>query len=115
VIDVTCPPPVINIPPCPTLPPPPSCTYIDLCDYDKFCKEIIKCLIKSKEDCALDNETAYVFRDCDGTFREALDGWLGDTGKPLVEPGTYDDLIAAAEAGLPADDPAFFLGPQPIV
>lgn len=117
VIDVTCPPPVINVPPCPPCPPLslPQCIQIDLCDWDKFCKFLTDCLVKSKEDCALDNETAYIYKDCDGSFGQAQSQWWGDEASTVSAPRSYADIVAAADAALPQDDPTLFLGAEPII
>lgn len=93
-IEVTCPPPIINVPPCPKLEPT-SCVQIDLCDYDKFCKLIKDCLVKAKEDCALDNDTAYTFKDCDGQYGEAQKNFLSGAGGTLFQAQTIDDLATA--------------------
>lgn len=87
-IEGTCPPPCIEvtcppIPPCPSLELP-SCVMIDLCDWDRLCDTLKNCLRQvTSEDCALDNETAYVFRDCDGTFGEARQDYWSDTADSL--------------------------------
>lgn len=96
-IEVTCPPPIINVPPCPPLQPT-SCVQIDLCDYDKFCKFIKDCLVQAKEDCALDNDTAYTFKDCDGTFGEAQKDWLASVGTTLLGASNLDDLATAGQS-----------------
>jgi hypothetical protein len=93
-IEVTCPPPVINVPPCPPLTPT-GCIQIDLCDWDKFCKFLTDCLVKSKEDCALDNDTAYTFKDCDGQFGEAQKEFLAGASSSLLGANTIDDLATA--------------------
>lgn len=95
VIDVTCPPPVINVPPCPPCPPLdlPQCIQVDLCDWDKFCKFIKDCLTQSKQDCALDNETAYVFKDCDGSFGEAQQQYWSHTADRLNSAASINDAV----------------------
>lgn len=96
-IQVTCPPPVINIPPCPPLNLP-SCIQIDLCDWKKFCDALTNCIGAAKEDCALDNDTAYTFKDCDGTYGQAQHDWLGMSGDALLQPATLDDMATAGQA-----------------
>jgi hypothetical protein len=97
-----CDPPCIevNVPPIPPCPPLnlPSCIQIDLCDWDKFCKFLTDCLVKSKEDCALDNDTAYTFKDCDGLFGEAQKEFLSGAGDQLLGANTIDDLATAGMA-----------------
>lgn len=93
-VDVTCPPPVINVPPCPPLNLP-TCVQIDLCDWDKFCKALKDCLVGAKEDCALDNDTAYTFKDCDGSYGEAQKNFLSGAGSTLFQAGNIDDLATA--------------------
>lgn len=111
-IDVTCPPPVINVPPCPPLNLP-TCIAIDLCDWDKFCKFLKDCLVKSKEDCALDNDVAYSFKDCDGTFGSAIDAWYGDQLADVATPDTFDELLTSASAKVGQFGDADLLGPEP--
>jgi hypothetical protein len=105
-VNLSCPPPVINVPPCPPLNLP-SCIQIDLCDWDKFCDFIKKCLVQAKEDCALDNETAYTYKDCDGSYSEAQQTWLGSLYGAVGENETVDDVNQKAQqisAALTADN-----------
>lgn len=107
-VTVTCPPPVINVPPCPPVDfNLPSCIQIDLCDWDKFCEFIKKCLVQAKEDCALDNETAYTYTDCGGRYGDAQDYWLGTLANGVSQQNTVDDINALAQqlpAALTADN-----------
>lgn len=80
----SCPPVTVNVPPCPTPPPCPpvtfpTCLMIDLCDWKKLCDTLTNCLKQaaSSGECALDNETAYVYSDCTGGYGGAqYDYWL---------------------------------------
>lgn len=84
-----CPPPVI--PPCPPIP---DCVGIKFCDLDELCKALKDCLTASKEDCALDNDTAYVFKDCQGDYGDAQTGWLGSGGDYLASINSVDDVVS---------------------
>lgn len=102
----TCPQPCnppcieVNVPPCPPCPPLniPPCVQIDLCDWEKFCAKIKECLIKAKEDCALDNDVAYSFKDCDGSFGQAIDLWYGEQLADVATPDSFESIMASASA-----------------
>lgn len=114
VIDVTCPPPVINVPPC----PPPlkfdSCIQIDLCNWEKLCETLKNCLKQtSAEDCALDNETAWMYKGCDDSFSKAQYNWWGDALSEVAEPDNYDQLLASASEKVGNFTDADFAPPSP--
>lgn len=95
VIDVTCPPPVINVPPCPPCPPLdlPQCIQVDLCDWDKFCEFIKKCFVESKKECALDNDVAYALSDCDGLLISANTNYFGPIADTLNNARNVNDSV----------------------
>jgi hypothetical protein len=101
VIDVTCPPPVINIPPCPpSTGVLPDCVMIDLCDWDKLCSILRDCLkaVKTEPPCDLDNDSAWAYKDCDGTFTTDLKSFMGSYDGGLTSEPSLDDAFAKATA-----------------
>jgi len=116
VIDVTCPPPVINVPPCPPVDLQlPTCVMIDLCDWDKLCQTLMNCLVQSKEDCALDNDTAYTFKDCDGSFGDGIKDYMGSAYGQTLAFDNIDDLRASSDSAMPVTDGSGYFGPDPVV
>lgn len=66
--------------------------------YDKLCTTLKDCLTQTQHggDCALDNDTAYVFKDCDGTFGTDLENYLSDGLASVLVAGTVGELVARA-------------------
>ena len=95
-IDVTCPPPVINIPPCPPVSSQfPDCLMIDLCNWDKLCSTLRDCLKQRPDnvDCSLDNADAWVYKDCDGSFGADQSGYWSDAADTIVSAGSIDQAV----------------------
>jgi hypothetical protein len=106
-----CPPPVINVPPCPPPPSLPDCVKIEFCDWDKLCSTLKDCLpgAKPTEDCALDNDVAYVYKDCTGDFGSSVDTWYGDQLAAVANAPTLADMVDGSASKFTAPDDSSFL------
>ena len=78
--------------------------FVDLCDWQKFEDALYKALCRWSKDkecqCEEHDDTRWQVEDCDGTYQETIDSWLGNTNAFVNGRSSADSLMAQAVAAL---------------